>query len=74
MFVSAHTVEIWEMVGEKQTLYSPACLSCGWYGSDGTRAEAEAEARMHERGKVQPWIMQAGQEAGWEGKSWNTPT
>jgi len=29
-------IEIWTMVGEQQTLYTPACLTCGWIGSDGT--------------------------------------
>jgi hypothetical protein len=46
--------EIWTMVGEKETLYTPACLSCGWIGSDGTMAEAEHEGGMHERGERHP--------------------
>jgi hypothetical protein len=44
--VSSHVVEIWEMVGESRTLNTPACLICGWIGSDGSRAEAEHEGRI----------------------------
>jgi hypothetical protein len=47
------------MVGEKGTLYSPACLTCGWCGGDGTRAEAETEAAMHQRGERHPWRRSA---------------
>lgn len=60
-------IDYWETKGEKQTLYTPACLSCGWIGSDGTMAEAEREGAMHARGEVHPWIMQPGQKPGWEG-------
>jgi hypothetical protein len=59
-------IEIWTMVGEQRTLYTPACLNCGWIGSDGTMPEAEAEGAMHERGERRPWQMAPGQEPGWE--------
>jgi hypothetical protein len=65
MFVSAHAVEIWTMVGETQTLYTPSCLSCGWIGSDGTRPEAEEEGRMHERGERHPWQIAPGPVVPW---------
>jgi hypothetical protein len=65
-FVSC-LIEIWAMVGEQQTLYTPVCLTCGWIGSDGTMAEAEHEGGMHERGEVQPWIMAPGQKPEREG-------
>jgi hypothetical protein len=55
------------MVGEQRTIYTPACLSCGWIGSDGTRLEAEREGEMHERGERQPWQMAPHQRPGWEG-------
>jgi hypothetical protein len=58
-------IEIWTMVGEQRTLYTPACLNCGWIGSDGTMPEAEAEGAMHERGERRPWQMAPGQEPGW---------
>ena len=70
---SGHVIEYWPMVGERQTLWTPACLNCGWYGSDGMRAEAEEEAAMHERGEVQPWIMQPGQKPAWEGDPRSSP-
>jgi hypothetical protein len=54
------------MVGERRTLYTPACLNCGWIGSDGTMPEAEGEGAMHERGERRPWQMAPGQEPGWE--------
>lgn len=54
------------MVGEQQTVYTPACLSCGWIGSDGTRLDAEREGAMHERGERQPWQMAPHQRPGWE--------
>jgi hypothetical protein len=60
-------IEIWTMVGERGTIYSPACLYCGWCGGDGTRAEAKADARMHECGERQPWQMAPRQKPGWEG-------
>jgi hypothetical protein len=66
-------IEIWTMVGEQQRLYTPACLSCGWIGSDGTRVEAEREGGMHERGERQPWIMAPGQTPGWEGEPRTRP-
>jgi hypothetical protein len=53
--VPAHLIEYWPMRGEKATMWAPACLTCGWHGGDGTRSEAEAEARMHERGERHPW-------------------
>jgi hypothetical protein len=56
-------IEIWTMVGEQQTLYTPACLNCGWIGSDGTMPEAEAEGAMHERGERRPWQLDAVDEA-----------
>jgi hypothetical protein len=49
------------MVGEQRTMVTPACLNCGWIGSDGTRPEAEAEGEMDERGERQPWVMTPGQ-------------
>ncbi|HVX31702.1 MAG TPA: hypothetical protein VHA80_01060 [Solirubrobacterales bacterium] len=49
------------MVGERGTLHTPACLTCGWIGGDGTHAEAEGEAAMHERGERQPWQFPRGQ-------------
>jgi hypothetical protein len=61
------------MVGEQGTLYTPACLTCGWIGSDGTMAEAEYEGGMHERGERQPWIMAPGQRVGWEGEPRSQP-
>jgi hypothetical protein len=66
-------VEIWTLVGEKQTLYTPSCLTCGWVGGDGSRVEAEAEGRMHERGERQPWQIVPGQAAGWEGDQRSRP-
>jgi hypothetical protein len=54
-------------------MWSPACLSCGWYGSDGTRFEAEEEVRMHERGERHPWQMAPGQKPGWEGDPRSRP-
>lgn len=39
------------MVGETRTLYTPACLTCGWHGEGGTRLEAEDEGRVHEHGR-----------------------
>jgi hypothetical protein len=62
----ACVIEIWTMVGERGTTYSPACLACGWCGGDGTRAEAEAESRMHERGERQPWQLAPGTAKPWE--------
>ena len=61
------------MVGEQGTLYTPACLFCGWIGSDGTRPEAEAEGGMHERGERQPWIMAPGQTPAWESQPRSRP-
>jgi hypothetical protein len=52
-------IEIWTMVGEQRTLYTPACLNCGWIGSDGTMPEAEDEGAMHERGERRPWQLAA---------------
>ena len=56
----AHTVELWEMVGEKRTIFTPACLSCGWIGADGPRLKAEEQGRRHEAGEVPPWIVAPG--------------
>jgi hypothetical protein len=39
------------MAGEKQTLYTPACLACGWIG-DGTMLETEREGTMHLRARL----------------------
>ncbi len=58
-------IEIWTMVGEQQTLYTPACPSCGWIGSDGTMAEAEHEGSMHERGERHPWQLAPGEARTW---------
>lgn len=44
----AHIVEIWEMRGDDGTLWTPACLSCGWVGTDGPRAAAVVAAARHE--------------------------
>ena len=66
MFVVACIVEIWGMKGEKGSQWTPACLTCAWIGSDGTRAEAETEARMHERGERQPWQLAPGTIRPWE--------
>jgi hypothetical protein len=71
--VPAHIIEYWPMRGEKITVWAPACLSCGWHGGDGTRAEAEAEAAMHERGERQPWQLAPGQRPGWEGDPRSRP-
>jgi hypothetical protein len=65
MFVLSHVVELWEMVGETGTVYTPACLSCGWIGGDGPRVEAEREGRMHERGERQPWRPEPGNAPDW---------
>jgi hypothetical protein len=69
MFVSAHIVELWEMVGDSRTIYTPACLNCGWIGGDGTRLEAETEAGMHERGERQPWHLGPGSVEPWRPES-----
>lgn len=61
----SHIVELWEMVGEARTVYTPACLVCGWIGGDGSRAEAEREGRMHERGERQPWQLEPGTATAW---------
>jgi len=53
---AGHVIEIWEMVGDKRTIYTPVCLSCGWFGSDGTMVEAQGEIEMHERGERPPWV------------------
>jgi hypothetical protein len=53
------------MIGEDQIIYTPACLSCGWVGSDGGRAEAETEGAMHERGERQPWQLAPGTPSPW---------
>jgi hypothetical protein len=65
MFVPSHVVEFWEMVGESRTAYTPACLNCGWIGSDGSRVEAEAEGVMHERGERHPWQLGPGEIRPW---------
>jgi hypothetical protein len=46
-----HLVEIWEMTGERRIVSRPACLSCGWVGSGGSRLIAEREGRAHEEGE-----------------------
>jgi hypothetical protein len=62
MFVSTHVVEIWEMVGAERTIYTAACLACGWIGVDEyTRLGAEADGRDHEAGIRPPWIWEPGQ-------------
>lgn len=53
--MTEHLIEYWEMKGDRRTQWTPACLNCSWIGSDGTRAEAEQEAQMHERGERHPW-------------------
>jgi hypothetical protein len=53
------------MKGVRRTLWTPACLACGWQGGDGTRVEAEAEARMHERGERMPWQRLPGEASEW---------
>jgi hypothetical protein len=58
-------MELWETIGEARTIYTPACLACGWIGSDGTYAEAEAEGQMHERGERQPWQLPPGTPSPW---------
>ncbi|MBS1892118.1 MAG: hypothetical protein JST59_12545 [Actinobacteria bacterium] len=63
----ACTIDFWERRGERQTVWTPHCLDCGWIGSDTTMAEAEHEGEMHLRGEVQPWIMQPGMIPAWEG-------
>jgi hypothetical protein len=64
--VSAHIVEFWEMVGEQRTMVTPACLNCGWIGSDGTRPGAEEEPRMHERDERNPWQLAPGEVRPWQ--------
>jgi hypothetical protein len=64
-FVASHVIELWEMVGETRTLFTPACLNCGWVGSDGTRGEAEEEGLMHERGERHPWQLRPGSATPW---------
>lgn len=59
-------IEIWTMVGDKQMPYSPACLSYGWHGGDGSRLEAEQEPGCTDAA-TPPWIMARGQRPGWEG-------
>lgn len=63
--MSAHVIEYWEMAGDRRTQWTPACLACGWIGSDGTRAEAEEEAAMHERGERRPWQLERGEAEPW---------
>jgi hypothetical protein len=71
----AHAIEIWEMVGEKQTIYTAACLACGWIGEDEyTRSGAEADGRDHEAGIRPPWVIEPGRRpAGWEGDPRSRP-
>lgn len=61
----ACTTEIWERHGEKGTEYTPACLTCAWIGSDGTRRQAVEEAGMHERGERHPWQLAPGEIRVW---------
>jgi hypothetical protein len=63
--VAEHLIEYWEMAGDKRVQWTPACLPCRWIGSDGTRSEAEEEARMHERGELPPWIIPKGEHREW---------
>lgn len=46
-----HIVEIWDMEGDGGTVWTPACLSCGWVGTGGPRPAAETEAALHEAGE-----------------------
>jgi hypothetical protein len=62
------------MRGEQLTIFTAACLSCGWVGDDGTRAAAEHEIKMHERGERHPWHLAPGQVPGWEGEPRNRPS
>jgi hypothetical protein len=73
MFVLACIIEIWTMVGETQTLYTPTCLTCGWHGGDGTMAEAEREGAMHESGERHPWQVAPGEVKTWAPGTPNGP-
>ena len=67
MFVS-HQVELWEMVGDGRTIFTPACLACGWIGGDTLhRRDADAEGRRHEEGKREPWQLAVGEHSEWDG-------
>jgi hypothetical protein len=65
----AHLVELWEMKGEQRIVFTPACLNCGWIGSDTTRrTEALAEGRLHEEGRRHPWVIGPGERRTWDGE------
>ena len=67
-------VELWEMRSDDRTLWTPACLSCGWVGSDThRRAAAVADGRRHEEGLRDPWQMAAGEHSGWDGDPRSRP-
>jgi hypothetical protein len=65
MFVLGHVIEFWDMKGDRRIQWTPFCLTCNWTGSDGTRAEAEHEAGMHERGERHPWQLAPGTARAW---------
>ena len=65
-----HLVELWEMRGDRRTIFTPACLNCGWVGSDTTRrAAAVADGRLHEDGGRHPWQLAPGERRTWDGRS-----
>ncbi|HTR74554.1 MAG TPA: hypothetical protein VMH33_04765 [Solirubrobacterales bacterium] len=45
------------MQGEAGTLWTPACLSCGWVGTGGPRRAAEAEGSRHEADEAAPIVI-----------------
>jgi hypothetical protein len=61
----AHSIELWETKGEKTTMVTTVCLACGWHEGDGTRAKAETEAGMHDRGERYPWQLAPGEAKPW---------
>jgi hypothetical protein len=55
VFVAEHLIEFWEIKGDRGSQWTLTCLTCNWFGGDGTRGEAEDEARLHLEGKRRPW-------------------
>lgn len=61
----ACTIDYWETRGEKGSQWTPCCLTCGWYGGDGTRPEAEEEGLLHREGQRRPWQLAPGTGETW---------
>jgi hypothetical protein len=70
----SHAIELWEMIGDERTIFTAACLSCGWVGGDTRhRLDALVEGRRHEDGLREPWQMAPGEHSGWDGDPRSRP-